>query len=72
MKFLPESLQLIEAHQNCPLHKEAAPTNDALPEEIGLSVRSVTARKFPINLVLYIRHGNESGDYATPAARLHY
>ena len=51
---------------------ERGRTDNALPEVVGLALSGLVARELPVDLVLDIGHGDESGHDTTPAAGLDY
>lgn len=46
-------------------------TDIALPEVVRLRLRGFISRELPVDLVLDVAHGDESGHDACPAARFH-
>ena len=52
--------------------KKTELTDNALPEEVALSLGDSRARELPVNLILDPAHGNERSHNATPTPCLNY
>jgi hypothetical protein len=51
--------------------RDGKPTDVTLPKKVGLARSCVSAREFPVNLVLDATHSDESRDYTIPTTCLH-